>query len=46
MEYVDPGVDYYEAKYKQRVIDNLERRARQLGLQIVRPAPQLTAGVS
>lgn len=38
MDYVDPGVDYYEAKYRQRVIDGLERRARQLGLEIVRPA--------
>ena len=46
MAYVDPGVDYYEAKYKQRVIDNLERRARQLGLQVVRPNQPLTAGVS
>ena len=38
MDYVDPGVDYYEAKYRQRVIDGLQRRAHQLGLEIVRPA--------
>lgn len=43
MAYVDPGVDYYEARYKQRVIDNLERRARQLGLQLVRATAPLTA---
>lgn len=46
MTYIDPGVDYYEAKYRARVIDNLERRARQLGLQVVRPPQPLTAGVS
>jgi len=47
LQYVDPGVDHYEARYKQRVIENLERRARQLGLQVIRPAslPQ-TTGVS
>lgn len=46
MQYVDPGVDHYEARYKQRVIANLERRARQFGLEIVRPAQSLTPGVS
>lgn len=46
MHFVEPGVDYYEAQYKQRVIDNLERRARQLGLQIVRPTTPLPEGVS
>lgn len=46
MDYGDPGVEYYEAKYKQRVIEGLERRAKQLGLQIVRPTPSLAAGVS
>jgi hypothetical protein len=46
MDYVDPGVEYYEAKYKQRVIAGLERRAKELGLQIVRPTPALAAGVS
>jgi transposase len=46
MDYVDPGVEYYEAKYKQRVIAGLERRAKALGLQIVRPTSSLAAGVS
>ena len=27
-EYVDPGQDYYEQKYQQRVVKNLERRAK------------------
>lgn len=43
---VDPGVDHYEARYRQRVINALERRARQLGFEIVRPTPLLAPGVS
>jgi hypothetical protein len=27
-DYVDPGVAYYEQKYRQRVLNNLKRRAR------------------
>ncbi|MEO7965993.1 MAG: IS110 family transposase, partial [Gemmatimonadaceae bacterium] len=46
MAYVDPGVDYYEAKYRERLIDNLERRAQQLGLRLVRPLSPLLPGVS
>ncbi len=34
-EYVDPGSGYYEAKYRERAIKNLKRKARQLGLDIV-----------
>ncbi len=32
-EYVDPGADYYEEQYRQRVMHSLTRRARSLGLQ-------------
>ena len=46
MHYVDPGVDYYEAKYRQRVIESLERRARQLGFDIVKTAAPIPEGVS
>lgn len=34
-EYNDPGQDYYEQKYRERVIKNLERRAKDLGLELV-----------
>jgi hypothetical protein len=34
-EYVDPGQDYYERKYRDRMIKNLKRKARQLGLEVV-----------
>ena len=43
--YVDPGVDYYEERYRQRTLDNLRRRAKLLGLELVE-APAVTNGVS
>jgi transposase len=33
--YVDPGVDYYEERYRRRTLDNLRRRAESLGFQLV-----------
>lgn len=38
-EYTDQGQAYYEERHRQRVIANLNRRAQQLGLQIVSIAP-------
>ncbi len=35
MTYADPGAAYYEERYKRRVIENLRRRARSLGLTLV-----------
>lgn len=34
-EYVDQGQQYYEERYRQRVIYNLQRRARLLGMSLV-----------
>lgn len=31
MSYADPGATYYEERYKQRVLGNLQRRAKALG---------------
>jgi transposase len=31
MQYVDPGASYYETRYRARVIDNLNRRAKAFG---------------
>jgi transposase len=31
MTYADPGATYYEDRYKQRVLVNLQRRAKSLG---------------
>ena len=36
--YVDPGQDWYEERYRQRVLKSLAARAAQLGFQLV-PAP-------
>jgi transposase len=38
MSYVDPGAAYYEDRYKQRVLNNLQRRAKSLGF-VLRPSP-------
>ena len=33
--YKDQGAAYYEEKYRQRVVENLRRRAKELGLDLV-----------
>jgi len=35
VSYIDPGQDYYEQKYRDRVIHNLQRKAQELGMQLV-----------
>lgn len=35
LAYVDPGASYYEERYRQRVVHNLERRAKQMGYALV-----------
>jgi transposase len=34
-EYHDPGQAYYEQQYRERVIKNLQRRAKELGMELV-----------
>ena len=34
--YADPGVDYYEQKYQQRLLKNLQRNAHNLGFELVK----------
>ena len=41
MQYVDVGQDHYEQQYRQRVIRNLKRRAKQLGYELT-PVTQPT----
>lgn len=45
MTYADPGAPYYEERYKRRVIDSLQRRARRLGFTLV-ANPVAIEGVS
>ena len=35
MRYADPGANYYDERYKQRVLSNLHRRARQMGFLLI-----------
>ena len=41
-EFVDQGQDYYEERYRERVLQNLKQKARKLGFQLT-PAAELTA---
>ena len=45
MTYADPGVSSYEERYRQRVIHNLQRRAKSLGFTLITASPT-TEGVS
>ena len=38
-QYVDAGQDYYQRQYKRRVINNLAKRAKQLGYRLVELGP-------
>ncbi len=45
MHYDDPGAEYYEQKYRDRVMKNLRRRAASFGYQLVEAEP-VTESVS
>ena len=38
-EYVRQGLEDYEAKYRERVIRNVQRKARELGFALVEAVP-------
>lgn len=44
-EYNDPGADYYEERYRRRVLKNLEKKAKRFDLALV-PFKVLSAEVS
>lgn len=47
MRYVDPGANYYEARYQKRLLDNLSKRAAALGYVLREKEDQeSSAGVS
>ncbi|MDP2221457.1 MAG: hypothetical protein Q8K34_14850 [Hydrogenophaga sp.] len=37
-EYTDRGQDYFEERYRQRVLHNLAQKAKAMGMQLV-PSP-------
>jgi transposase len=42
--YSDPGATYYEDRYRQRVLHNLQRRAKSLGFALQPLGPTVQAG--
>ena len=43
-QYVDAGQDYYEQRYRTRVVENLKKRALELGFTLVKttlPCPEM-----
>jgi hypothetical protein len=38
LAYVDPGISAYETRYRERVVQQLKRRAKSLGLTLVEKA--------
>ncbi len=40
--YTDPGMDYYEQKYHQRILNNLKKKAQSLGFELVAQANATT----
>jgi hypothetical protein len=34
-EYVDPGADYYEQRYRERMVKSLQKKAQALGMELV-----------
>lgn len=38
-EYVDLGQEYYEERYRQRVLHNLEQRAKKMGMKLINIEP-------
>jgi transposase len=45
VRYTDPGADYYDQQHQQRVLRNLQRRARKMGYALV-PTAETVEGVS
>jgi transposase len=40
MAYQDPGADFYENKYRERVVKQLHRRAAEFGFTLQEATPQ------
>jgi hypothetical protein len=38
-EYVDPGLDYYEHKYQEQILNNLKKKAQSLGFDLISQTP-------
>ncbi|NEP56683.1 MAG: hypothetical protein F6K31_06615 [Symploca sp. SIO2G7] len=38
-EYTDPGMNYYEKKYQERLVNHLQKTAHSLGFDLVAQSP-------
>jgi transposase len=45
-EYVQKGLQQYEAEYRERLVRNLKKKAAELGLELMEKGPQLEAAAS
>jgi len=45
-KYVDKGVEHYEMQYKQRIIKNMKKRAKQFGLKLVEAADSVGTDIT
>jgi len=43
--YTDPGMDYYEQKYQDQILNNLRKKAQSLGFDLI-AQPTATESVS
>ena len=43
MFYANPGASYYEDRYRQRVLSNLQRRAKSMGFVLQQPMEPVDA---
>lgn len=43
--YADPGMDYYEQRYQEQILNNLRKKAQSLGFDLI-AQPSVTEGVS
>jgi transposase len=42
--YIDPGADYYEQRYRERMVKSLEKKAQALGMELVaRPSAEVVS---
>lgn len=42
--YIDPGADYYEQRYRERMVKSLEKKAQALGMELVaRPSMEMVS---
>lgn len=39
-DYSHPGIDYYEQRYRERMLNNLQKKAQNLGFELVKKSSE------